>query len=138
MLLFNASAHLKQKCAFLLQLPMDVLSSMHNDYFGWISYTCTGLLAISDNTCFIRLSGNNELVVEKPITVFSMLNLDAPHFRLPSTAADSVELVGCCRKHGSLSAKVILACVCVCARASTKTLRIQCDQQDNLRLCLKS
>jgi len=94
---------------FNFKLSMDVVSSMHNDYFGWVRYTCTGLLGISDSSCFIRLSGNNELVVEKPIIVYSMLNLDAPHFRTPSTAADSVELVGCCRRHGALSAKMTIS-----------------------------
>uniref|UniRef100_A0A914XLH6 JmjC domain-containing protein n=1 Tax=Plectus sambesii TaxID=2011161 RepID=A0A914XLH6_9BILA len=92
---------------FHFKLSMDIVASMHNDYFGWVRYTCSGLLAISDNTCF-RLGGNNEIVVDKSITVYSVLNLDAPHFRLPSTASDSVELVGCCRRHGSLSAKVKL------------------------------
>ena len=82
-------------------MPLELISSMHNDYFGWVRYTCSGILELSDTGCLGAIVGlgSNEFVVDKPFTVYSLLNLDAPHFRKPASCTDNCEVVGCfCRK----------------------------------------
>ncbi|KAK0399747.1 hypothetical protein QR680_003195 [Steinernema hermaphroditum] len=90
--------------AFQIPLPLDVISSIERENHGWVRYTCTAVLDIPEN-------GASEIVAEKNFQVYSLLNLDAPHFRQSATSREQVEVVGCCcrRPRGNVSVQMTIA-----------------------------
>ncbi|VDK44793.1 unnamed protein product [Anisakis simplex] len=84
-----------------LQLPLDVVSSIEKENHGWVRYSCIATLEIPED-------GASELIAERNFTVVSMLNLDAPYMRQPTSSREESDVMGCfCkRKIGTISAQM--------------------------------
>uniref|UniRef100_A0A9J2NZC1 Arrestin C-terminal-like domain-containing protein n=2 Tax=Ascaris TaxID=6251 RepID=A0A9J2NZC1_ASCLU len=89
---------------FQIPLPLDVISSIEKENYGWVRYTCIATLEIPEN-------GASELIAERNFSVVSMLNLDAPYMRQPTSSREESEVMGCCcrRKIGVISAQMTVA-----------------------------
>lgn len=89
---------------FQIPLPLDVISSIDKENYGWVRYTCTATLDIPED-------GASELIAERNFTVCSLLNLDAPYMRQPTSSREESEVIGCCcrRKIGVISAQMTVA-----------------------------
>uniref|UniRef100_A0A7E4UWR5 Arrestin_C domain-containing protein n=1 Tax=Panagrellus redivivus TaxID=6233 RepID=A0A7E4UWR5_PANRE len=94
----------KHKMEFKFKIPYDVLSSIEKENFGSIRYTCSAVLDIPED-------GESEIISEKNLVIFSLLNLDAPHFRQSVRAQDQVNIIGCCcrRPKGWINAELIVS-----------------------------
>ncbi|KAH7730620.1 Protein ARRD-26 [Aphelenchoides avenae] len=94
----------QHKIEFSIKLPLDVVSSIEKENHGSIRYTCIAVLDVPDG-------GESEIIAEKEFRVYSLLNLDAPHFRQPVQAEESVNIIGCCcrRPKGYISADMTVA-----------------------------
>uniref|UniRef100_A0A0K0E5M1 Arrestin C-terminal-like domain-containing protein n=1 Tax=Strongyloides stercoralis TaxID=6248 RepID=A0A0K0E5M1_STRER len=77
--------------SFEYKLPFAVLSSIEQDNLGCIRYTIQGILEIPED-------GFSEIVTERPILIFSYLNLDAPHLLNSTTVSDQAQINSCCSK----------------------------------------
>uniref|UniRef100_A0A914WMU5 Arrestin-like N-terminal domain-containing protein n=1 Tax=Plectus sambesii TaxID=2011161 RepID=A0A914WMU5_9BILA len=77
----------EQTFRFQMNLPLDLISSIYNENFGWVRYTLTATLKVSEQGFFAQLGGNNEVDTEKAITVYAQIDLDAvPNLRQPANA----------------------------------------------------
>uniref|UniRef100_A0AC35TZA1 Arrestin_C domain-containing protein n=1 Tax=Rhabditophanes sp. KR3021 TaxID=114890 RepID=A0AC35TZA1_9BILA len=79
--------------SFQYKLPFDVVSSIEQENHGHVRYNIQALLEIPED-------GNSEIVAERPLTIYSYLNLDAPHL-LDATAvsghSEISDYCGICR-----------------------------------------
>uniref|UniRef100_A0A0N5A0I0 Arrestin_C domain-containing protein n=1 Tax=Parastrongyloides trichosuri TaxID=131310 RepID=A0A0N5A0I0_PARTI len=75
--------------SFQYKLPFAVLSSIEQENLGCIRYTIQAILEIPED-------GFSEIVAERPIKIFSYLNLDAPHLLNSTSASDQSEVSVCC------------------------------------------
>uniref|UniRef100_A0A0K0F2N8 Arrestin_C domain-containing protein n=1 Tax=Strongyloides venezuelensis TaxID=75913 RepID=A0A0K0F2N8_STRVS len=75
--------------SFQYKLPFAVLSSIEQENLGYIRYTIQAILEIPED-------GFSEIIAERPIKIFSYLNLDAPHLLNSTTATDKSEVPVCC------------------------------------------
>uniref|UniRef100_A0A914ZBE6 Arrestin C-terminal-like domain-containing protein n=1 Tax=Panagrolaimus superbus TaxID=310955 RepID=A0A914ZBE6_9BILA len=93
----------KHRMEFKMKIPYDVVSSIEKDNYGSIQYTCSAILDIPED-------GESEIVSEREVLIYSLLNLDAPHFRQSVRAHDQVNVIGClCRRpKGWISAELIV------------------------------
>uniref|UniRef100_A0A915Q4A5 Arrestin C-terminal-like domain-containing protein n=1 Tax=Setaria digitata TaxID=48799 RepID=A0A915Q4A5_9BILA len=100
---FNLEEGLHQIC-FHIPLPLDVISSIEKENYGWVRYTCSATLDVLDEDA-------SEIFAEHNFTVFSLLNLDAPYMRQPVTSHEENEIRGCCcnRKVGVESAQLTVS-----------------------------
>ncbi|OZC11113.1 arrestin domain protein [Onchocerca flexuosa] len=100
---FNLGEGLHQIC-FHIPLPLDVISSIEKENYGWVRYTCSATLDVLDEDA-------REIFAEHNFTVFSLLNLDAPYMRQPVTSYEENEIRGCCcnRKVGIESAQLTVS-----------------------------
>ncbi|KAK6110602.1 Arrestin (or S-antigen) N-terminal domain family protein [Brugia pahangi] len=100
---FNLEEGLHQIC-FHIPLPLDVISSIEKENYGWVRYTCSATLDVLDEDA-------KEIFAEHNFTVFSLLNLDAPYMRQPVTSQEENEVRGCCcnRKVGVESAQLTIS-----------------------------
>ncbi|VDK75271.1 unnamed protein product [Litomosoides sigmodontis] len=100
---FNLEEGLHQIC-FHIPLPLDVISSIEKENYGWVRYTCSATLDVLDESA-------REICAEHNFTVFSLLNLDAPYMRQPVTSQEESEVHGCCcnRKIGVESAQLTIS-----------------------------
>ncbi|VDO17110.1 unnamed protein product, partial [Brugia timori] len=81
---FNLEEGLHQIC-FHIPLPLDVISSIEKENYGWVRYTCSATLDVLDEDA-------KEIFAEHNFTVFSLLNLDAPYMRQPVTSQEENEV----------------------------------------------
>ncbi|VDN04223.1 unnamed protein product [Thelazia callipaeda] len=100
---FNLEGGLHQ-IRFQIPLPLDVISSIEKENYGWVRYTCSGTLDVLDEDA-------SEIVAEHNFTVYSLLTLDAPYMRQPATSREENEVYGCCcnRKVGFESAQLTIS-----------------------------
>uniref|UniRef100_A0A1I7VGI2 Arrestin_N domain-containing protein n=1 Tax=Loa loa TaxID=7209 RepID=A0A1I7VGI2_LOALO len=100
---FNLEEGLHQ-IRFHIPLPLDVISSIEKENYGWVRYTCSATLDVLDEDA-------REIFAEHNFTVFSLLNLDAPYMRQPVTGREENEVRGCCcnRKVGIESAQLTIS-----------------------------
>uniref|UniRef100_A0A0R3RHL8 Arrestin_C domain-containing protein n=1 Tax=Elaeophora elaphi TaxID=1147741 RepID=A0A0R3RHL8_9BILA len=100
---FNLEEGLHQIC-FHIPLPLDVISSIEKENYGWVRYTCSATLDVLDEDA-------REILAEHNFTVFSLLNLDAPYMRQPVTSQEENEVRGCCcnRRIGVESAQLTIS-----------------------------
>ncbi|KAI1700536.1 arrestin domain-containing protein 17 [Ditylenchus destructor] len=91
----------QHKITFRIKLPLDVVSSIEKENHGLVKYTCMAVLDVPEG-------GDSEIVAECDFGVVSLLNLDAPHFCLPTSSREQVNIIGfCChRPKGYISADV--------------------------------
>ncbi|CEF59910.1 Arrestin-like, N-terminal domain and Immunoglobulin E-set domain-containing protein [Strongyloides ratti] len=77
--------------SFQYKLPFAVLSSIEQENLGCIRYNIQAILEIPED-------GYSEIITERPILIFSYLNLDAPHLLNSTTVSDQAEITNCCSK----------------------------------------
>ncbi|KAI1702423.1 arrestin domain-containing protein 17 [Ditylenchus destructor] len=94
----------QHKITFRIKLPLDVVSSIEKENHGLVKYTCMAVLDVPEG-------GDSEIVAECDFGVVSLLNLDAPHFCLPTSSREQVNIIGfCChRPKGYISADVAVS-----------------------------
>uniref|UniRef100_A0A0N5A7Z3 Arrestin_C domain-containing protein n=1 Tax=Syphacia muris TaxID=451379 RepID=A0A0N5A7Z3_9BILA len=97
----------RHNICFQVPLPLDVISSIEKEGYGWVRYTCIATLDLPEDKNTRELI----MVLERNFSVCSVLNLDAPYMRQPATSREEAVVTGCCckRKLGVVSAQMTVA-----------------------------
>ncbi|KAI6176359.1 Arrestin-C domain-containing protein [Aphelenchoides bicaudatus] len=99
---------------FKTKLPLDVVSSIDRENFGFVRYTCMASLDVD--------GGDSIIVAERDFKVVSFLNLDAPYLKEPVKSNGEVNLLTRCfrKPKGTVRAEVQVA-------ELGETVRVQID-----------
>ncbi|VDD96337.1 unnamed protein product [Enterobius vermicularis] len=94
----------RHNICFQVPLPLDVISSIEKEGYGWVRYTCIATLDLPEDE-------TREMIAERNFSVCSVLNLDAPYMRQPASSREEAVVTGCCckRKLGVVSAQMTVA-----------------------------